>query len=200
MSKRLTFTQMIKRKRAKLVRKVCGLYTLGKDPKSISQVLNILVAEVEEILEEHKKLTKEVEDDDVDLQDISGLLTKIGEKKLTTIIRRRAIEVREHGNNPRLAETAEKLAISKPCGTGHTAGFPGMCAVDLAIQQKHTTLGKALIDMRQACRQATIEEQKYKKLYHTLDNVPEGFPVQVATERWVTARAAFLDALAAIEK
>ena len=68
------------------------------------------------------------------------------------------------------------------------------------IDKKYTILGKALIVMRQACRQAGIEEAKYKRIYHTLDEVPEGFPVDVATKRWEAAKAAFLEALAVIEK
>lgn len=80
-------------------RKICGLYTMGYNEERIANVLSVSIKKVEEVLVKHKlkrrKKQKESEEEEVDLSDLSGLLVKIGRKKLTAIIEKRAIKIRK---------------------------------------------------------------------------------------------------------
>jgi len=60
-------------------RKVCGFFVVGKSVEEISVLVDIPVSEVDCILEDKAKS-----------------LADIGEKNLTAIIRKRAMELRKH--------------------------------------------------------------------------------------------------------
>ena len=70
----------------------------------------------------------------------------------------------------------------------------------VGMNKKYLLLGKTLVEMRQACREAVVEEEKYRRIYHTFDNVPEGFPVDVALKRLEAKRLLFNKTLQEIEE
>jgi len=79
-------------------RKVCGFFVVGKSVEEISVLVDIPVSEVDCILEDKAKkpTTPLVVEPIVDFDSISKSLADIGEKNLTAIIRKRAMELRKH--------------------------------------------------------------------------------------------------------
>ncbi len=111
MKKRKGLVKSKKRKlQDKLERRVCGLCVMGNEVHDISMYMGISIKQVKRILARKKvekclpraKMTgtkKSIIEEEygIGLDNVSALLTKIGEEKLTAIIRARAREVMIHG-------------------------------------------------------------------------------------------------------